>query len=59
MNLDLSNFQTDEQTSVAATHSQGVNYPGLKIERCEFESLLERAMEILSSRAKSASASHA
>ncbi|MGC0773108.1 MAG: hypothetical protein WB543_09245 [Candidatus Acidiferrum sp.] len=59
MNLDLSNFLTDEQISVAATQSQGVNYPGPKIERREFESLLERAMEILSARAKSASASRA
>jgi hypothetical protein len=53
----LSNFLRGG-VSVNQDHSSLHAYPGARIERCEFESLLERAMEILSARAKSASSPH-
>lgn len=59
MNQVQANFQTVQQNSVIATQSQSIACPAPRIEHCEFERLLERAMEILSARAKSATASHA
>lgn len=58
MNLELSHSQPEEQASFAATLRRTVIPPGPGIERCEFEALLLRAMEILSARSKTASASH-
>jgi hypothetical protein len=58
MNLHRANFQTDEPNSVAGGQRQVSALPGPRIERCEFETLLERALQILSARAKEAAASH-
>jgi hypothetical protein len=52
-------FQAKPQTSVVASQNQSIASPVPRIERAEFERLPERAMEILSPRAKTASASHA
>jgi hypothetical protein len=59
VNIDLCNLQIDEQIPVVAAQNQSLAYAGPRIERCEFETLLERAMEILSAPAKSASSPHA
>ncbi|MGC2526618.1 MAG: hypothetical protein WA639_02640 [Candidatus Acidiferrum sp.] len=48
-------FQAEPQTSVVASQNQSIASPVPRIERAEFEGLLERAMEILSPRAKTAS----
>lgn len=58
MNLELSHSQPEEQASFAATPRPAVIPPSPGIERCEFEALLLRAMEILSARAKTAPASN-
>ena len=50
MNLEHCNFPTDEQISVTVTQSLNVRDTGPRIERCEFEQLLQRAMEILNAR---------
>jgi hypothetical protein len=59
MNLDHRNVQTIEENPVVISQPRSVAYPGAKIERYEFENLLERAMEIMSARAKSASSRRA
>jgi hypothetical protein len=59
VNLDHCNVQVDEQILAVAAQNQNLVYARPRIERCEFENLLERAMEILSARAKSASSPHA
>ena len=50
MNLDHCNLQAVEQNAVAITQSLNVPHTGPRIERCEFEELLQRAMEILKAR---------
>jgi hypothetical protein len=50
VNLVPRNLQTDEQNSAAVSQMQNVAPPGPRIERCEFEQLLQRAMEILNAR---------
>lgn len=50
VNLDHCNLPTEKQNSVIATQSLDVNLAGPRIERCEFEQLLQRAMEILNAR---------
>jgi hypothetical protein len=50
VNLNPSNLQTDEQNSAVVTQSQNAAHLGPRIERCEFEQLLQRAMEILNAR---------
>ena len=57
MNSDHWNLQEAEGNPVVTT-SPSVSYPGPRVERCKFENLLERAMEILSARAKSVLAPH-
>ena len=47
MNLDHGNIQTAEQDLVVAAQDNNL---GPRIERCEFEHLLQRAMEILNAR---------
>jgi len=59
VNQIQSSIQTDEQISAEATNIQDLTISAPRIERCEFESLLERAMEVLSARATSAFVSHA
>jgi hypothetical protein len=59
VNLDHCNLQIDEQIRVVVAQNQNLVYSGPRIERCEFEKLVERAMEILSARAKSACSPHA
>jgi hypothetical protein len=57
--LDCSNRQSNAPLS--ETVSQAPDHASVcpRIERCEFESLLERAMEILGTQAKTVSSSHA
>lgn len=50
MNLVHSNLQIEEQSSTAASQLQIAVPLGPRIERCEFEQLLQRAMEILNAR---------
>jgi hypothetical protein len=50
VNLDHCSLATEEQNSVVVAQSLNVNHTGPRIERCEFEQLLQRAMEILNSR---------
>ena len=50
MNLDHCNLQAAEQNAVVITQSLNVPHTGPRIERCEFEELLQRAMEILKAR---------
>ena len=50
MNLEHGSLPTEKQNSVVATESFDVNLVGPRIERCEFEQLLQRAMEILNVR---------
>jgi hypothetical protein len=50
VNLDHGRPHTDEQNSVVTTQGLDVNLAGPRIERCEFEQLLQRAMEILNVR---------
>jgi flagellar motor protein MotB len=50
VNLELPTCQASEQIIVRATQDSNLIPPGTKIERCEFEELLQRAMEILNAR---------
>lgn len=50
VNLEHCNIQGLEQGPVVGTQSQEVAHAGPRIERCEFEQLLQRAMEILNAR---------
>jgi hypothetical protein len=50
VNLARCNFHTDEQNSAVVTQGLNVGNAGPRIERCEFEQLLQRAMEILNAR---------
>lgn len=50
MNQVQSSLKTDEQTSVVVPQGPNVTRLGPRIERCEFEQLLQRAMEILNAR---------
>jgi hypothetical protein len=50
VNLVNSNLQIEEQRSTAASQLQIAVPLGPRIERCEFEQLLQRAMEILNRR---------
>jgi hypothetical protein len=50
VNLVHCNLPIDEQNAVAASQMQNAAPPGPRIERCEFEQLLQRAMEILNAR---------
>jgi hypothetical protein len=50
VNLDYCNLHPTENNSVAVTQSLNVSHSGPRIERCEFEQLLQRAMEILNAR---------
>jgi hypothetical protein len=50
VNLEHCNIQGLEQSPVARTQGQEVTDARLRIERCEFEQLLLRAMEILNAR---------
>ncbi len=58
MNQAQSNFKTDERIALVVAQREPVSQSGPRIEQCDFEELLERAMEILSARTKSASSSH-
>ncbi len=50
MNLVHGNLLIDQQDSTAASQLQIAVPLGPRIERCEFEQLLQRAMEILNAR---------
>jgi hypothetical protein len=50
VNLDYCSLSTEEQNAVVVGHSLNINVTGPRIERCEFEQLLQRAMEILNAR---------
>lgn len=50
VNLDHCSLSTEEQNSVVVAQSLNVSHAGPRIERCEFEQLLQRAMEILNAR---------
>jgi hypothetical protein len=50
VNLDYCNLHPTENNSVAVTQRLNVSHSGPRIERCEFEQLLQRAMEILNAR---------
>ena len=50
MNLVHDNLQIEEQSSTPASELQIAVPLGPRIERCEFEQLLQRAMEILNGR---------
>jgi len=50
VNLVHCNLQIDEQSSALVSQSPNVIPPRPKIERREFEELLQRAMEILDAR---------
>lgn len=50
MNLVDCNLPIVEQNAVAASQMQKAAQQGPRIERCEFEQLLQRAMEILNVR---------
>jgi len=50
VNLDPSNVQAGEESSAVLAQSQPATHAGPRIERCEFEQLLQRAMEILNAR---------
>jgi len=54
VNQVQSNLETDEQARVVVAQGPNVTYLGPRIEQCDFEDLLERAMKILSARAKAA-----
>ena len=53
--LEHCDLPIEEPVSRVPTPNQDSTHSGTRIERCEFESLFERAMEILSARTKSAS----
>jgi len=50
VNFVHDNSQIEEQNSTAASQLQIAVPLGPRIERCEFEQLLQRAMEILNAR---------
>jgi hypothetical protein len=50
VNLDHCSLPTQEQNSAVAAQNLNVRDTGPRIERCEFEQLLQRAMEILNAR---------
>jgi hypothetical protein len=50
VNLDYCDASIEERNSVVVTQSISVRPIGPRIERCEFEQLLQRAMEILNAR---------
>jgi len=50
VNLNLCNLQTIEQSPIEVSQIPSVTSPSPRIERCEFEQLLQRAMEILNAR---------
>src|SRR5271169_252119 len=50
VNLDHCSLPTDKQNSVIVAQSLNVRHSGPGIGRCEFEQLLQRAMEILNAR---------
>jgi hypothetical protein len=50
VNLEHGSLPTEKQNSVVTTQSLDANLAGPRIERCEFEQLLQRAMEILNVR---------
>jgi hypothetical protein len=50
VNLEYCGLPTEKQNSVVVTQSSNVRDIGPRIERCEFEQLLQRAMEILNAR---------
>jgi hypothetical protein len=50
VNLDQCSLYTEEQNSVVVARSLNGSHTGPRIERCEFEQLLQRAMEILNER---------
>src|SRR5271157_1572751 len=50
VNLDHCSLPTEEQNSVVVAQNLNFSDTGPRIERCEFEQLLQRAMEILNAR---------
>ena len=50
VNLDHCSLPTEEQNSVVVVQNLDVSQVVPRIERCEFEKLLQRAMEILDAR---------
>jgi hypothetical protein len=50
VNLDHCNLPADEQNSVAVSQGLNVSHTAPRIERYDFEQLLQRAMEILNAR---------
>jgi hypothetical protein len=50
VNLELSNRQGNEQNAVIVSPNADIDHAEPRIERCEFEQLLQRAMEILNAR---------
>lgn len=50
MNLHSSTCQTNEQNVAVVAQDRNVTHSEPRIERCEFEELLQRAMEILNAR---------
>lgn len=50
VNLQHCSLHADEQGSVVVAHGSNARNTGPRIERCEFEQLLQRAMEILNAR---------
>jgi hypothetical protein len=50
VNPDHCSLATEEQNSVVVAWNLNVSQVGPRIERCEFEQLLQRAMEILNAR---------
>jgi hypothetical protein len=50
VNSDHRSLPTDEQNSVVVAQNLNVSQVGPRIECCEFEQLLQRAMEILDAR---------
>ena len=50
VNLEHCSLPAEEQNAVVVMQSLNVRDTGPRIERCEFEQLLQRAMEILNAR---------
>jgi hypothetical protein len=50
VNLDHCSLPTEEQNAAMVAQSLSLSQAGPRIERCEFEQLLQRAMEILNAR---------
>ncbi len=57
MNLNDNAAQPLDSNLVSSRDLPEETHSGLRVEPCEFESLLQRAMEILSARARGAMAS--